>query len=276
MASISASSKKRGCEVTKRNRSRPGISATAVRSSANRRLTARTAVGVDGLAEQLDLAGTGRHQGSNLGEDVVGRAAHLRSSGVRHDAEGAVLAATLDHRDHARGRSGAAPPAPDGDRTVRQSRSARGADPHWRQPARRRGARSARDRARSRPHRTGRGAPRPSCSPTQPHTPTTGGVGQPTELADPVDDLLRRLLPHRAGVEEDQIRVLRGVARAEPETEQLALQTLAVVNVHLAAPGLDEVAPHVGLVRVVVVREAQTVSDSRSRLGPATGRRFVT
>src|SRR4029077_12275445 len=56
-------------------------------------------VGVDGLAEQGDLAAAGRGEAADLVDDDLGRVAALPAPGRRHDAEGAELLAALHDRD---------------------------------------------------------------------------------------------------------------------------------------------------------------------------------
>ena len=64
------------------------------------RVRGRTAVGVNGLAEKLHLFETAGDEVANLVEHILKRPADLPTAGVRHDAEGAELAATLDHGHH--------------------------------------------------------------------------------------------------------------------------------------------------------------------------------
>jgi hypothetical protein len=56
------------------------------------------AVGVDGLAEESDLAGSGAGERLHFGHDRVGRSADLAAAGPRHDAEAAKQVAALHHR----------------------------------------------------------------------------------------------------------------------------------------------------------------------------------
>ncbi len=57
-------------------------------------------------------------------------------------------------------------------------------------------------------------------------------------------ELRVRLLPDRAGVEDDDVRVLGSRRLAEAELLEHALDALGVVSVHLAAEGGDVVPAH--------------------------------
>ena len=63
----------------------------------------RPAVGVDVLAEQVDLAHALARELSDLAHDIGDRPAHLLAPGVGHHAECAVAAASLHHRDEGGG-----------------------------------------------------------------------------------------------------------------------------------------------------------------------------
>ena len=65
---------------------------------------------------------------------------------------------------------------------------------------------------------------------------------QPAEPVEGVVELLRRLLAHRAGVDEDEVRALGIRGRLVPARAQHAGHLLGVVDVHLAAERLDEEA----------------------------------
>ena len=63
------------------------------------RAAPRVAVGVDRLAEELDLTESPFHQRAHLGQDIVHVAGDLAPSCLGNDAERAAVVASLDDRD---------------------------------------------------------------------------------------------------------------------------------------------------------------------------------
>ncbi len=63
-------------------------------------------VGLDGLAQERDLADAAVHQVRHFFDDLIHGPAGLAAAAVRHDAVGAELVAAVDHR-HVGGRAGA-------------------------------------------------------------------------------------------------------------------------------------------------------------------------
>src|SRR5690606_36374344 len=62
----------------------------------------RAAIGIDVLAEQVDLAYSLLGEPGHFDEDVLERTRDLLATGVGHDAEAAVLAAAFHDRDEGR------------------------------------------------------------------------------------------------------------------------------------------------------------------------------
>ena len=99
----------------------------------------------------------------------------------------------------------------------------------------------------------------------------------PPASEDPerAEDLVLGLLAHRAGVEDSDFRRagFGALARTlEPERLELAAHALAVEDVHLAAPGLDEDGPAIPLRRPDRVRVAGCPSAQPSGERPALPR----
>ena len=81
---------------------------------------------------------------------------------------------------------------------------------------------------------------------------TSSGPGalQRRELADLAAELLLRLLAHAARVEDDEVGVLGPVDRRRPPAAaQDLVHAVGVVDVHLAAEGLNDVAERHGSAR---------------------------
>ena len=100
MASTMALTKSRGCEVVKRTRRMPGISADARQQrgeipAGGRRI----AIAVDVLAQQLDFGVAGIGQAARFGHHAFAGAAALRPARERHHAIGAGFVAAFDDGD---------------------------------------------------------------------------------------------------------------------------------------------------------------------------------
>ena len=190
----------------KRSRATPGISATAREQRAEIAAAARAAVGIDGLAEELDLHAAALDGGAHFGEHVVERTRHLAAARRRHDAERAVLVAAFDDRHPRLRRRGAV----DVDVVVVAvfgELDARCASPFSSTSSRwptlpgpiTKSTHGARSRIRS-----------PSCCATQPQTPIFDARARAScSRSRPRReiDLLLRLVADRAGVEQDQVRL---------------------------------------------------------------------
>src|SRR5688572_3144929 len=73
------------------------------------------------------------------------------------------------------------------------------------------------------------------------HRRATAARGQALDVAKARVELFLRALANRAGVDDDQIGVVVAVGRLETSLLQEAGHPLRVVDVHLAAVGLDQV-----------------------------------
>ncbi len=207
------------------------------------RAAVRAVIGVDVLAKQRDLAHAPAHQRLGLGEDAGGRAALLGAAGIGDDAEGAELVAPLLHRQEGRGRGARAPLRQvvelvlgrklGIDRALARLGPAQkvgqaviGLRPHDQIDKRRAredlGAFGLRHAARDRDAQIG-----------------TLGL----ERAQPADvgiDLFGRLLADVAGVEDDEVGILGALGRAITLRRERLSHALGIIDVHLAAVGLDE------------------------------------
>src|SRR5712692_7605915 len=209
------------------------------------------APGVDVLPEQRHFFHSPRREAGNLGHHVIEGPRHFLAPGIRHDAEAAVLAASLHDRDErgcardARGRQviefldlgeahvdlrlAACAPARE---QLRQPVQCLRAEHHVDvgRALDEAGAFLARDAAADRDHQCGVGA---------------------LQMLDPPqigEHLLLRLLAHRAGVEHDDVGVLgtRGGFQSLGRAQH-AGDLLRVVLVHLAAEGTQKELAHYGL-----------------------------
>ena len=199
------------------------------------------AVGVDVLAQQRDLLDALVGQARHLGQHFLERAAELLAAGVGHDAVGAVLAAALHDRDE--GRRALDPrrrqmvellDLGEADVDLRAAGALAGLE-HLRQAVQRLRAEDHVDIGR---------ALDDGCAFLAGHAAADADqhalLLQVLDAAEIAEDLLLRLLAHRAGVEEDQVGLFRVVGR------RVALGGLhdvghlvRVVFVHLAAEGAD-------------------------------------
>ena len=203
------------------------------------------AVAVDVLAQQGDLLVAGLHQTAELGQDIPGLAALLAAADVGHDAVGAEVVAAV--HDGQPGAELALPP--DGD--VLHDDGALGGlqqDPLV--------------LLQLLGDELGQGIDAVHTE-DQIHIGIALAqlfhhmllVGHAAAQADHqaglfllealqgthvAEDPLLGVLPHGAGVEEDQVRVLRLVAQAVADIHQHTLDALAVVDVLLAAVAVDE------------------------------------
>src|SRR5258706_6785854 len=233
------------------------------------------APGVHVLAEQRYLLHTLTHQHRNLGHDIGKGARHFLAARVRHHAEAAVLAAAFHDRDvGARAldaRRGQVVELLDQRKADVDLRLARGAAllEKLRQTVQRlraedhvderraladRAAFLARDAAADRDHQPGFGALQ------VPHAPQIG------------EQLLLRLLAHRAGVEHDEVRIFRTLRALHTVSgAQHVGDLVRVVLVHLAAEGAQVELPHQGCFAASCVESTHT-----SRTWPAVSRRYFT
>ena len=100
MASMMSSPKFFGWEVMKRTQATPGIGRDRVEERRrSRRPDVRVAIGVDVLAEELDLHSAGRDSRPDLTDDVRQRPEFLAAARKGHDAVGAEIVAALHDRD---------------------------------------------------------------------------------------------------------------------------------------------------------------------------------
>ena len=115
-------------------------------------------------------------------------------------------------------------------------------------------------RTRSRGAAKRRSSASPSCCATQPPTPSTrpGGRAPPgAQRAEVARQPVLGLLADRAGVDEQQIRVVERVRRPPARVMEQVLDLLRVVQVHLAAVGADVVAARHGAEPTRVGRRVQ-------------------
>ena len=208
-------------------------------------------IGVDVLAQQHDLAGAGGDEAPRLGLDCGGRTRLLGPAGVGHDAEGAEAVAALLNREERRDPPSGQPPR----QLLRQVVEARFrrhgrihawgpctgcARHHGRQPVI--GLRPHDDidigRARRDLGALGLGD---AAGDGEQHL-AARALARPFQRAQAPElgiDLFRRLLADVAGVEDDQVGVLDLRGRAIAERRQDIRHAGGVVDVHLAAEGLD-------------------------------------
>ena len=202
----------------------------------------RAAVGIDVLAEQGDLAHALVGQAGDLGEHVVERPRHLFAAGVGNDAVGAVLGAAFHDRD-------------EGGRALDPRRRqvvelldlgkadvdlrpllALLAGQHRRQPVQ--GLRSEHEVDVGRALDDRRAFLAGDAAADADQRALVLQVLDPAEVAE---HLVFGLLADRAGVEQDQVGLLDVVGRlVAGGGVQHVGHLVRVVDVHLAAEGLDE------------------------------------
>lgn len=88
----------------------------------------------------------------------------------------------------------------------------------------------------------------------------------PGHGANPAEQLLLGLAAHHAAVEQDHVGVFEPVDDREPRLRQHAGHALGLVDVHLAAPGLDVDSRSHGLLRAFyrIPEQAATAVAARS------------
>ena len=231
-------------------RSTPSTAASSAISRARSQAPpfgAAAVVGVDVLAEQRDLARPRRRQAARLGHHLEHRARILGTARVGHDAEGAEPVASLLHGEEG-GAAAAlrrlrqvvelglgreigvqhdAAGAPQARHHLGQAVVGLGPEHHVHvgRPARDLGALGLGHAAGHGQDHGGAGAGAPLLQ-----------AAQATELRE---HLLRGLLADVAGVEDDHVGVVRARRRHEAEGRQDLGHAGRVVDVHLAAVGLD-------------------------------------
>jgi hypothetical protein len=204
-------------------------------------IPARLAPVVHRLSQQLDLLEAVVEEVPDLAQDLLHRPAPLGAAGLGDDAEGAILVAPLDDGHHPLVLAVA------GDRVdvVMPALRETGGDHPLAGPALRHHLLELAD-ARRPEHEVEIGNPAQGPLPlllghaaAEADQQALFAFFEQAVLPQPGVDLLLRLLPHAAGVEEDDVR-LPGLAGGEdPLLHELAGHALAVQLVHLAAPGLD-------------------------------------
>jgi hypothetical protein len=215
-----------------------------------RAVFARPVIGVDVLPDQRQLAHAGGGQPLDFRDDLRDRARHFGAARIGHDTEGAKLVAAFLHGD-------------EGGNAARTGRLARGR----RQPFelvidRKLGvdhlfaALGARDQfgqavivLRADHQIDGAGAAddlpplglRDAAGDRDQHAAAlaSGFLLHDADAADLGIDLLGRLLADVAGVEDDEVGVLRRPGLGEAGRRQRVRHTMGIVDVHLAAEGLD-------------------------------------
>ena len=225
----------------------PGISATYSISVAKSAISRRAereaaAVGVDVLAEQRDFAHALVGEAGDFGQHVVERTRHFFAARVRHDAVAAVLAAAFHDRDEraravdARGRQVVELfDFRERDVDLRAAAFAALVD-HLRQTVQCLRAEHEIDIRRTRNDRRAFLARHAAA-----HADDQVRIRflQLARAAEVGEDFFLRFFAHRAGVEENDVRVFRrvGLDEAFSRTEYVD-HLVGVVLVHLAAEGL--------------------------------------
>ena len=250
IASIVSGRRSLGCGLVKRTRPIPGMAPTARQQRREQGAAPRdvAAVGVDVLAQQRHLGHPPLGQQPHLGDDVVHRAAHLRTAHRRHDAERTgVVAARLDvHPRHV------------GQLTDRTGSEQRVGAQLGRRHVEDLHERALRPRAAQQP-RCAREVVRAEHDVDPPDLlldPLTVLLGQASADGDlqpglRVDQLLQLpqcpvqpligVLPDAAGVQHHHVGVLHGNGRHQAVGHQQTGEPLGVVFVHLAPEGADEI-----------------------------------
>ncbi len=245
------------------------------------------AVGVDVLAEQRDLVVARRRERSGLVHDLVERAAPLGAAAERHDAVGAGLVAAVDDRQpgadrraagHGPGldgrRAGRRQPVRDADRgPVHDRRATDGADGRLRgrqaEPVDELGLLvGPQEQVDRRVAAAQPVALRLAHRAAGQHDAETGVLGlELPELPLAADDLLLGALADRAGVDDDEVRVVEAGRLRASGLEQAPGHLLRVAAVHLAAER-PHVEPRQGAGLREVLGEALVVGRGRAtRIG---------
>ena len=196
-------------------------------------------IAVDGLPQERDLRGPPCGQPLDFRYDVRQTAAPLRPARVRDNAEGAlVIAAPLNR--HEGGRAGFADRRdvlvmlPGTELGVMHPVAAARLADQFRQVA-----------VGIRPrHEIHPGHPRKQVRPeplrhAAHHAQHRSLALVPLELPYPADDALLRVIPHRAGVHQHHVGVLRALGADESLPAEEAEHELGIRHVHLAAVGFE-------------------------------------
>src|SRR3989442_9659174 len=225
-------------------------------------------VGVDVLAQELDLTMTLRRQVPNLRKDLVGASVDFSAAGERNDAVGARLVAPLHHRDvglWARGPGGGIRGEHDRIVVARQADRSPLAPrllDERPEPLQVAGAHDQVHVRRAAEDRLPRLLSHATHNPDDQLGPL---VLQAPQLARPPENLAFRLFADAAGIEKDHVGLALVPRRLVPQPAEDAGHLLGVVLVHLASPGLDEVASHAVLSAHRVTR---ATGLRRRRRGP--------
>ena len=206
-------------------------------------------IGVDVLAEQRDLADAGIGQALRLGDDRGDRPRHLGAARVGHDAERAELVAAFLHGDEGRhaaladrgaaGRGELAELVLDRKLGV-ENLAVRGAGQHLRQPVIALRPDHEIDPGRAAEDLLAFGLRDAAGDGDRHVAPLRCRVlFQHAHAAEFGIDLLGRLLADVAGVEDDEVGVVRRRGLGEALGGQRVRHTMRIVDVHLAAVGLD-------------------------------------
>ncbi len=202
-----------------------------------------TLVGIDRLTEKLDLLKTVGCEGLHFPQHILQRAAEFASAGVWDHAERAELVAALHDRYHASGRA----LAEDGLEIVFPL----GIEAGQHRPVtlcdRTNGLPYPADLARSEDETDAPGPAEQRCPLLLGNAAANADGRGAVELfqhTDPADNLLNRAVANGAGVEDHQIRGLWIPRRLHAFRAELSLDQLAIVLIHLAAPGFNEIGSH--------------------------------
>ena len=232
------------CPIPRRPQSPAQVEAIDVRQRPDQRAEALNPLAmpaVDVLAQQRDLAHAARHEVAGFRQDALGRAADLGAAGIGNDTEGAELVAALLHGQEGRGRAACGGAL----RQVVELVLGREVGVHGGRLAPRHGGQAV---IGLRPHdKVHQRHPADDLVPLG-----LGHAARDTDLevrplglerlqAPEVGiELFGRLLADVAGVQQHHVRVL-GAVRLDIAFRAHGLgHALAVIDVHLAAVGLDE------------------------------------
>ena len=206
-------------------------------------------IGVDVLADQRDLADAGVGQPLRLGDDLGDRPRHFGAARVGHDAEGAELVAAFLHGDEGRHAALADRRAARRGEMVElvldrkfgvDHLAVLGARQHLRQPVIALRPDHEIDRGRAAEDLLAFGL-RDAAGDRDRHVASLRRrvLLQHAHAAELGIDLLGRLLADVAGVEDDEVGVVRRRGLDEALGRQRVRHTMRIVDVHLAAVGLD-------------------------------------
>ena len=207
--------------------------------------------GIDVLAKQRHLAHAGFGQPLGLGDDLRHRPRHFGAPGIGHDAEGAELVAAFLHGEEggdaalddlgALGLRQMLELVLDGVVGLDDLLAAAHPRQHVGQPVIGLRADDQVDGRRAADDLGALGLRHAAGDADQHFAPGHGAFG--LHVADAAElgiDLFRRLLPDMAGVEQHQIGLADGVGRGIAVGGQRIGHALRIIDVHLAAIGLDE------------------------------------